>query len=84
MVGPSPSVQNEPIRVIYGLETTAVDPEDPEVQEMLNTIWRASKVEDVSGMRRSKVDPLMSPQLNEHPKVSPGDGGTMVEAWPWQ
>ena len=58
------------VRVVYRLKTTSVDPEDPDVQEVLNTIWRASKVDEtppeVYGSPR--VDPLMSPRLNGHPK----------------
>ena len=29
------------VRVVYRLKMTAVDPEGPEVQEVLNTVWRA-------------------------------------------
>ena len=58
------------VRDVCRFRATAVDPEDPEVQEVLNTIWRASKVDEtppeVYGSPR--VDPLMSPRLNGHPK----------------
>ena len=67
------------VRVVYRLKTTSVDPEDTEVQAMLNTIWRASKVDEtppeVYGSPRA--DPLMSPRLNGHPK-SPSE---MVGQW---
>ena len=29
------------VRVVYRLKRTAVDPGEPEVQEMLDTVWRA-------------------------------------------
>lgn len=59
------------VRVVYRRKTIHVDPEDDEVQVVLNMIWAASKVDDtpleVYGSPRS--DPLTSPQLNGHPKV---------------
>jgi len=59
------------VRVVYRRKNTPVDPENDEVQAVLNMIWRASKVDEmpleVYGSPRA--DPLMSPRLNGHPKL---------------
>ena len=65
------------VRVVCRFKTTVVDPKDPEVQEVLNTTltWTPP---DVYGSPR--VDLLMSPRLNGHPKsVSERE-----EAWSWE
>jgi len=59
------------VRVVYRRKTTSVDPEDPEVQAVLNMIWRTSKVDETppEAYGSPRVDPLMSPRLNGHPLV---------------
>ena len=59
------------VRVVYRRKTTPVDPEDDDVQAVLNSIWRASKVDETppEAYGSPKVDPLMSPRLNGHPMV---------------
>lgn len=61
------------VRVVYRRKTTQVDPEDDEVQTVLNTIWRASKVDEMplEMYGSPRIDPLTSPQLNGHPKALP-------------
>lgn len=62
------------VRVVYRRKTMHVDPENGEAQAVLTMIWRASKVDEtpLEAYGSPRVDPLMSPQLNGHPKVLPG------------
>jgi hypothetical protein len=56
------------VRVVYRRKTTPVDAESGEVQAVLNTIWRASKVDETppEAYGSPRLDPLMSPRLNGH------------------
>ena len=72
---PTSSTSKRTRRVVYRLKTTVVDPEDPVVQEVLNTIWR---------IRQSRGRSAHAHATEWTSEVGLGDGGTVVEAWPWE
>ena len=67
------------VRVVYRLKTTAADHEELEVQEVLNTIWRASKVDETPrGIRRSQSQSAHAHVSEWTPEArlrGPGTGG---------
>ena len=69
------------VRVMYRLKMTAVDPEEPEVQEVLNTVWRVQSGRDPQGVRQSQARSAHSPAAEWRPEVGLGGGGTVARPW---
>ena len=82
--GLTPSIldfQANVVRVVYRLKMTAVDPEEPEVQEVLNTVWRVQSGRDHRGIRRSHARSAHEPAAEWTPEVGLGGGGTVARPW---
>jgi len=69
------------VRVASRRKNAPLTPERDEVQALLNMIWRVSKVDEtpLEMYGSPRVEPLMTPQLNGHPKVL-----APLEGWWWK